>query len=73
MTEHSTHYRSMFECVDENMESLPGSNADTNGALFYHVEVVFPVNLITITRNSTVWCVLNNSVTVCIELNYLLH
>ena len=30
--------RSMFECVDAEQESLPGSHGDTNGALFYHVE-----------------------------------
>ena len=30
--------RTMFECVDAEQESLPGSHPDTNGALFYHVE-----------------------------------
>ena len=30
--------RSMFECVDADQESLPGSHPNTNGALFYHVE-----------------------------------
>ena len=30
--------RSTFECVDKDQESIPGSQADTNGALFYHVE-----------------------------------
>ena len=30
--------RTMFECVDKDQESLPGSHADTNGALLYHVE-----------------------------------
>ena len=29
-----------FECVDRNPESVPGSTADTNGGLFYHVEAV---------------------------------
>ena len=29
----------MFECVDRYPQSVPGSIADTNGALFYHVEV----------------------------------
>ena len=38
MTEHRTRYHSMFECVDEDMESLSGGDANTNGALFYHVE-----------------------------------
>ena len=28
----------MFECVDADQESLHGTQADTNGALFYHVE-----------------------------------
>ena len=32
------HRRTMFECVDRNPQSIPGSIADTNGALFYHVE-----------------------------------
>ena len=32
------HKRTSFECVDEDMESLPGSHANTNGGLFYHVE-----------------------------------
>ena len=31
--------RSMFECVDHSPESVPGSIANTNGALFHHVEV----------------------------------
>ena len=35
----STHRRTMFECVDQNPESVPGSIANTNGALFYHTEV----------------------------------
>ena len=29
---------STFECVDRNPESVPGSVADNNGGLFYHVE-----------------------------------
>ena len=32
------HYRTMFECVDKDQESLPGTHANTNGAVFYHVE-----------------------------------
>ena len=31
-------HRTSFECIDKDQESLPGSQADTNGALFYHVE-----------------------------------
>ncbi len=38
MSEHLGHKRSMFECVDKGQESVPGSNANTDGALFYHVE-----------------------------------
>ena len=33
-----THSRSMYECVDKDAESVPGSAANTNGALFYPVE-----------------------------------
>ena len=40
MTEAYTHNRNSFECVDKDPESIPGSAADTNGALFYHVEGV---------------------------------
>ena len=32
------HYRTSFECVDKVQESLPGSLANTDGAVFYHVE-----------------------------------
>ena len=31
--------RTMFECVDRSPQTVPGSSADTNGALFYHTEV----------------------------------
>ena len=34
----SPHYRTMYECVDGNPETIPGSAADTHGAVFYHVE-----------------------------------
>ena len=30
--------RTMYECVDKNPDSVPGSAADTNGVLFCHVE-----------------------------------
>ena len=39
MTERHTYHRSMYECVDQSQESVPGSFANTDGALFYHVEV----------------------------------
>ena len=38
MTEHVGHRRSMFECIDKDPECVPGSAADTDGALFYHTE-----------------------------------
>ena len=31
--------RTMFECVDRNPQSIPGSTADRDGTVFYHVEV----------------------------------
>ena len=34
----SNHHRTMYECVDKNPESIPGSAANKNGAVFYHVE-----------------------------------
>ena len=33
------HHRTMFECVDRYPQSVPGSIANTDGALFYHTEV----------------------------------
>ena len=39
MAEHHRYHRSMFECVDHSPQSVPGSSANTNGILFYHVEV----------------------------------
>ena len=38
MSAHQSHKRTTFVCVDESMESIPGSQVDTNGALFYHTE-----------------------------------
>ena len=32
------HYRTMYECVDSSPDTIPGSSADTNGAVFYHSE-----------------------------------
>ncbi len=46
MSEYHGQHRSMYECVDKGMESLPGSAGDTNGALFYHVEAVCNVDLV---------------------------
>ena len=32
-------FRTMFECVYRNPQSMPGSTADRDGTVFYHVEV----------------------------------
>ena len=47
MTERNNpaHYRSMFECVDEDQESLSGSQGSTNGVLFYNVEAACTTGL----------------------------
>ena len=34
----SDHHRTSFECIDKDQDSVPGSQANTNGALFFHVE-----------------------------------
>ena len=39
MANHYNYQRTMFECVDISPESVPGSVANTEGALFYHTEV----------------------------------
>ena len=36
-TEHKTHYRSLFNCIDVDADALSGGTGNTNGALFYHV------------------------------------
>ena len=33
-----SHYRTMFECVDKNPDSVPGSAPSVDGAVFYHTE-----------------------------------
>ena len=38
MSAYRNYHRTMYECVDEDQESLPDSASNTNGALFYHVE-----------------------------------
>ena len=38
MSEHHNHGKATYECVDMNAESIPGSQANTDGGLFYHVE-----------------------------------
>ena len=39
MTEHSgSKHNAVYECVDKDAESIPGSVANIDGALFYHVQ-----------------------------------
>ena len=38
MSSHYTQQRSLYECVDKDQESIAGSHANNDGALFYHVE-----------------------------------
>ena len=40
MAQHYTHKGSTFECVDKEMEALPGGQANDNGGLFFAVEAV---------------------------------
>jgi len=35
---HALATTAMFECVDKNPDSIPGTTSNVNGALFYHVE-----------------------------------
>ena len=37
-SQYNDHHRTSFECVDKDQDSVSGSQANTNGALFYHVE-----------------------------------
>ena len=46
MTRHKSHKRTMFVCVDESMEGIPGSQANTTGALFYHTEAACGTGLL---------------------------
>ena len=39
MSDHYTHTKATYECVDLHPQSVPGSHTNTNGGLFYHVEV----------------------------------
>ena len=39
MAERYDYHRIMFECVDQSPESVPGSGANTDGVLFFPVEV----------------------------------
>ena len=31
--------RTVFECIDKDLEPIPGSYHDTNGAMLYHTEI----------------------------------
>ena len=37
--QHQDHHRSTFECVDVDAESIPGSAANTDGALFFFTDM----------------------------------
>ena len=39
MANRHSYHRTLYECVDQSPQSVPGSLSDTNGALFYHTEV----------------------------------
>ncbi len=38
ISEHKTHHRTMYQCVDIQMEYVPGSQTDVRGGHFYFVE-----------------------------------
>ena len=38
MSDNRIYHPTMYECIDKNPDSVPGSASSTNGALFYHVE-----------------------------------
>ena len=38
MAAYHSHPRSMFECIDQKPETVPGGAGNENGALFYHIE-----------------------------------
>ena len=38
MSAHYVHKRAMYECVDSIPDTIPGSSANNDGALLYHVE-----------------------------------
>ena len=40
MTEHYTHRRSTYECVDKDAESVPGLDGSSDIAFLYHVEPI---------------------------------
>jgi len=38
MSDYTGHHTTMYECVDKNPDSVPGTVSNTDGAMFYHVE-----------------------------------
>ena len=40
--EHPSHYRSSFDCVDVNPDTVPGEISNTNGAMFFQVVASCP-------------------------------
>ena len=61
MAERFSHSRmqSMHKCVNKDTEGIPGSIANTNGALFYHVQLsvmVSSVFLMTLRELACVVC-----------------
>ena len=38
MSDHYIQYRTMYECVDKNPDSVPGTASSTNGTTIFHVE-----------------------------------
>ena len=39
MANRNNYHRTMYECIDHSPHTVPESEANTNGALFYHTEV----------------------------------
>ena len=59
MTEYKTHSKATYECVDKDPESVPGSHANVDGGLFYHVEANcngLHVHLMMLRKSSPVLC-----------------
>ena len=42
MSERTSNHRSMYECVDSSVESIPVSQSHIDGGHFYHVEAHWP-------------------------------
>ena len=64
MVSYKGHHRTMFECVDEDQESLPGSQSNSHGMTFHHVEATCSTGLpcppYDQNKNSIVSCAPNN-------------